>query len=101
LAALIPWWKFEEKYKENFKSLNKGEKAFSVRVALGTLIIKTRLAVSDDETVHQIAENCYLQYFLGFSGFREGLPFASSQITHFRKRFSPEIMNEIIDTAFK
>lgn len=95
LANIIPWWEFEEKYKKNFKPGRKGEKAFSVRVALGTLIIKTKLGISDEETVHQIAENHYLQYFLGYPEYKEGLPFASSLITHFRERFSPEILNEV------
>jgi len=95
LANIIPWWDFEDKYRENFKPSNTGEQAFSVRVALGTLIIKTRLVISDEETVNQIAENPYLQYFLGFPKFQEGLPFASSLITHFRKRFSADILNEV------
>lgn len=95
LANIIPWWDFEDKYRENFKPSHKGEQAFSVRVALGTLIIKTKLGVSDDETVNQIAENPYLQYFLGYPRFREGRPFASSLITHFRKRFSADILNEV------
>jgi transposase, IS5 family len=81
LAELIPWWAFEDKYRENFKPSNVGEQAFSVRIALGTLIIKTKLGISDEETVHQIAENLYLQYFIGFPCFKEGLPFADSLIT--------------------
>jgi len=95
LAESIPWWEFEDKYAECFKPSNTGESAFSVRVALGTLIIKTKLGISDEETVHQIAENAYLQYFLGFPRFQEGLPFVDSLITHFRKRFSPDILNEV------
>jgi len=95
LANIIPWWDFEDKYRENFKPSDTGEQAFSVRVALGTLIIKTKLVISDEETVNQIAENPYLQYFLGFPKFQEGLPFASSLITHFRKRFSADILNEV------
>lgn len=95
LANIIPWWEFEDKYRENFKSLNAGEPAFSVRVALGTLIIKTKLGLSDEETVYQIAENPYLQYLLGFPCFKEGLPFAESLITHFRKRFSADIIGEV------
>jgi transposase, IS5 family len=55
----------------------------------------TKLGISDEETVHQIAENLYLQYFIGFLRFKEGLPFADSLITHFRKRFSPDILNEV------
>jgi len=95
LANIIPWWDFEDKYRDNFKPSHTGEKAFSVRVALGTLIIKTKLGISDEETVNQIAENPYLQYFLGYPRFKEGLPFASSLITHFRKRFSADILNEV------
>jgi IS5 family transposase len=95
LAELIPWWEFEDKYKENFKPSNTGELAFSVRIALGTLIIKTKLGISDEETIHQIAENPYLQYFLGFPRFKESPPFVDSLITHFRKRFRPDILNEV------
>lgn len=64
---------------------------------MGTLIIKTKLGVSDEETVHQIAENPYLQFFLGLPRFKEEQPFASSLITHFRKRFSCHILNEVND----
>lgn len=95
LAGIIPWWEFEDDYSNNFKPSNTGEQAFSVRVALGTLIIKTKLGVSDEETVNQIAENPYLQYFLGYPRFSEGQPFASSLITHFRKRFNADILNEV------
>lgn len=95
LAEIIPWWEFEDDYRSKFKPSNTGEQAFSVRVALGTLIIKTKLGVSDEETVNQIAENPYLQYFLGYPRFREGQPFASSLITHFRKRFGADILNEV------
>ncbi len=95
LANIIPWWEFEDKYRENFKLSNTGEEALSVRVALRTLIIKTKLGISDEETVNQIAENPYLQYFLGYPRFREGHPFVSSLITHFRKRFSANILNEV------
>lgn len=51
LANLIPWWKVEEKYAEHFKKTCKGQKAVSVRVALGSLIIQQRLGLSDRETV--------------------------------------------------
>lgn len=62
---------------------------------MGTLIIKTKLGISDEETVNQIAGNPYLQYFLGYPVFKEGLPFVSSLITHFRKRFSAKILNQV------
>jgi hypothetical protein len=41
-----------------------GSPAKSSRLALGALILKERLGVTDRELVEQIAENPYLQYFL-------------------------------------
>lgn len=95
LASLIPWWRVEDKYAKSFKKTQKGQKAVSVRVALGALIIKERLGTSDRETVQQIAENPYLQYFLGFPEFKEDHPFDPSLLTYFRKRLGPEIINEV------
>ena len=37
------------------------------RIALGALIIKEKLGISDRETIEQIREKPYLQYFLGMS----------------------------------
>lgn len=96
LEAMIPWWEFEEKYAKCFKKTNRGEKAFSVRVALGTLIIQAKLNLTDRETVNQIMENPYLQYFLGFDAYNDRKsPFDPSLIVHFRKRLTDEIMMEI------
>ncbi|ODB63056.1 hypothetical protein PPOLYM_03863 [Paenibacillus polymyxa] len=44
LAQMIPWWMLEEKYAKNFKKSLKGQKAVSIRIALGALIIQERLA---------------------------------------------------------
>ena len=40
LAAVIPWDVAEERYKKALGNLNAGQKAYSVRLALGTLIIQ-------------------------------------------------------------
>jgi hypothetical protein len=93
---LIPWWELEDKYAKCFKHSNKGEKAYSVRVALGTLIIQAKLNLTDRETVNQIMENPYLQYFLGFDRYNDRKPpFDPSLIVHFRKRLPEDIMIEI------
>ena len=42
LTQMIQWWEFEEEYAENFKTKNKGELAYNVRVAIGTLIVKEK-----------------------------------------------------------
>lgn len=61
----------EQEYSMNFSQSDTGNPAKSARVALGSLIIKERLGTSDRETVLQIAENPYLQYFLGFSEYKD------------------------------
>jgi hypothetical protein len=95
LAKMIPWWEFEDDYAQNFKEKRKGEEAFGIRVALGTLLIKEKLGVSDEELVQQIAENPYLQYFLGFQEFNPKRPFTQPIVTYFRKRFDAGILNKV------
>src|SRR5208283_3773159 len=92
LAKLIPWEEIEKKYEKNFAESGMGAPAKSVRIALGALIIKEKLKLSDEETVEQIRENPYLQYFLGYLGYREEAPFEASMMVYFRKRFSVEDM---------
>ena len=64
LSDQIPWQQIEQQYSELFSD-DEGCSAISARVAFGALIIKERLGTSDRETVEQIRENPYLQYFLG------------------------------------
>ena len=98
LAELIPWESFESEYAEQF-SPNMGAPAKPFRVALGTLIIKEKLGVSDAETVEQIRENPYLQYFLGFSEYRESAPFDASMLVHFRQRLNLELLAQVNDAV--
>lgn len=94
LSQIIPWKKLEEKYAENFKH-KRGRLAKSFRVALASLIIKEKMNLSDEETVNQIMENPFLQYFLGFNSFQYEKPFDASLMTHFRKRLNQDIINEV------
>ena len=101
LADMIPWELVESFYAEHFAKSKRGPSAKSARVALGALIIKERLGVSDEEAVEQIRENPYLQYFLGFKEFRDEPPFDPSMYVHFRKRFSLEHLNRINEAIVK
>lgn len=94
LAALIPWDKFEAEYAEQL-SEGMGAPAKSFRMALGALIIKERLGTSDAETVEQIRENPYLQFFLGLSEYSDSAPFDSSMFVHFRKRLTLDLVGRI------
>jgi transposase, IS5 family len=51
-------------------------------------MIKERLKTTDEETVEQIKENPYLQFFLGYQRFSDKEPFDPSMMVHFRKRFT-------------
>jgi transposase, IS5 family len=73
----------------------KGHQLASFRMALGALIIKEKLGISDRETVEQIRENPYLQYFIGQSSYSNELPFDPSLLVHFRQRISPNLINQV------
>jgi hypothetical protein len=60
-------------------------------------IIKERLKISDEETVEQIQENHYLQYFLGYASCCDKRPFDLSMMVHFRKRLGAEVIKELND----
>jgi len=94
LAELIPWDKVEEKYAQLFVT-NNGRAALPVRVVLGALIIKEKSKLPDEELVEYIRESPYLQYFLGYEGYKDELPFDPSMMVHFRKRLSGNILKEI------
>ena len=99
LAELIPWADFETKYSQTLEGSGDGPPAKPVRVALGALIIKERLGTSDRETVEQIRENPYLQYFLGFREYDEDPPFHPSMFVHFRKRLTRDIIVAVNDAV--
>lgn len=85
LSHIIPWDKFSDAYTKNLSS-DQGRPAKPARLVVGAVIIKHKLCLSDEETVSQIQENPYLQYFVGFSGFKKEQPFAPSLFVEIRKR---------------
>jgi transposase, IS5 family len=100
MAKIIPWSEFEVEYAKNF-TCSTGAPAKSFRMALGALIIKERLGTSDAETVEQIRENPYLQYFLGLSGYSNEAPFDSSMFVYFRQRIGVKLVNKINEKMVK
>jgi hypothetical protein len=94
MASFIPWQEFEEDY-SSFFSLEMGAPAKPFRMALGALIIKEKLGISDRETVEQIKENPYLQYFIGMSSYSNEAPFDASMLVHFRERISAELVSKV------
>ena len=95
-ATLMPSDEIEEAYAPQF-SPTTGAPAKPARLAFGALFIKQRLGLSDEETVEQIRENAYMQFFLGFAGYSSKTPFDPSMMVHFRKRFKEEDLNRITE----
>ena len=93
-AAFIPWDLVEKKYKKLFKGF-KGHVAKPARMELGALLIQIEYGYSDEETVEQIKENPYLQYFCGLLGYEYKAPFDASAMTRFRKRLTPKRLEAI------
>ena len=57
--------------------------------------IKHLCNISDRETMLQIRENMYMQYFIGYSSFSNEAPFDASLFVDIRKRLTLEQINEI------
>ena len=94
MAELIPWAEFEQEYAENF-SEKIGAPAKPFRMALGALIIKEKLGTSERETLEQIRENPYLQYFIGLSSYSNEAPFEPSMMVYFRERINIDFVKKI------
>ena len=94
MSKMILWEEYEEEYAKNFTE-KKGAPAKSFRMALGALIIKEISGKSDRETVEQIKENPYLQYFIGMESYSSKEAFNASMMVHFRKKIGMELINKI------
>ena len=93
LSACIPWDALAQSYHKKLSS-TLGRPAKDARIVIGAVIIKHKLSVSDDETVEQICENPYLQYFIGLKGFQSEAPFAPSLFVEVRKRMGQTVFDE-------
>lgn len=96
LARLVPWDLSEKIYHLQLCE-DLGAPIVPSRTALGALIIKERLGITDRETVTAIQENPYLQFFIGLEEFTQDRPFDASLMVDFRKRFGEEGMQRIAE----
>ena len=90
MSQLIPWDEIEQECSKLFENETVNF-AKPSRMALGALIIKEKCGYSDIETIEQIQENPYLQYFIGFKKYTTEAPLNPSLMIHFRTRFVWEI----------
>jgi len=93
-SQYIPWDSLADLYSQGFS--HTGRPGKDPRLVIGAMIIKHKLCLSDEETVEQIQENPYLQYFVGFPSYTTQLPFVPSLFVDIRKR-----MDKTVFTGFE
>lgn len=94
LAGLMPWEYIEEIYAQNMSG-ETGRPAISSRIAFGAIFIKEYCHITDEDTVANLQENSYMQYFVGLHEFHPEPLFDPSMMVHFRKRFPVEEVAKI------
>ncbi len=90
LSECIPWDELAESYYQGLEA-DRGRPLKDARLVIGAVIIKHKLCLSDVETVQQIQENPYMQYFVGLPGYQPAAPFAPSLLVEIRKRMGEAV----------
>lgn len=93
LSEIMPWEEMIGIYAKSMS--NFGRPTIDARIVIGAMIIKTKLGLSDEETVEQIRENMYMQFFLGLEEYQEKPLFDSSLLVHIRERMGKEILEQM------
>ncbi len=95
LAFHFPWDQCAKIYSLHFA--DRGRTAIDPRIVIGSLVIKHKLKLSDDETVRIIEENPYMQFFLGLDEFAPEPLFSPSLFTQWRKKLGNGAFNGFSD----
>lgn len=95
LSDSIPWDAIVSLYRKHHPPKGTGRRSVSPRVLIGAIMIKHLNDYDDRETIEQIKENIYLQYFLGFTGFSTEAPFHASVFVDIRKKLTPDLLQSI------
>jgi transposase, IS5 family len=95
LSDKIPWDAIVRLYRRHHPAKATGRRSVSPRVLIGAIIIKHLSDFDDRETIEQIRENIYLQYFLGYTGFSTEAPFHASVFVDIRKKLTPDLLQSI------
>jgi transposase, IS5 family len=84
-SCIIPWDAIVGLYEKTLKKTT-GRPALNGRVVMGAMIIKHYCNFSDEETILNIQENMYMQYFCGYSSYDPNPAFDSSLFVEIRDR---------------
>ena len=100
MSDCIPWDELAEAYYKSLSS-TQGRPTKDARLVIGAVIIKHKLCLSDRETVAQIQENPYLQFFVGLPGYQMEAPFAPSLFVEIRKRMGQTVFDVFYDAVIE
>ncbi len=100
LSQEIPWDDLAKIYYKNM-SKNEGRPSIDARIIIGAIIVKHKIRFTDEETILQIQENPYLQYFLGLQAYRTDWVFVPSLFVDIRKRLGIDKFNDMTDTLIE
>ena len=95
LSKQIPWDDLVILFNKHNPPKETGRPSLNPRILIGAVIIKHILNLDDRETVAQITENMYLQYFLGYSSYIKEPPFDASLFVDIRKCLGQELLAEM------
>lgn len=101
LAKRIPWDKIASVYNKQMSGSAEGRPPLSARLVIGALFIKHINNWDDRETILQIQENMYLQYFVGYASFTTDAIFDPSLFVEIRKRMGDTQLNTINEEIVK
>ena len=98
LAHHFPWDRCVKIFSKHFPT--SGRTAIDPRIVIGSLIIKHKLNLSDEETARIIEENPYMQYFLGLDEFAPSPLFSPTLFVEWRKKLGNGTFNGFSDVLF-
>lgn len=78
LAQSLPWAEIEREYNKTLGNKRFGAGNKPARLIIGTLIIKHKMNLSEEETIQIIRENPYMQCFIDMEEFSDKEVFDSS-----------------------
>ena len=85
LSKKIDWDYFEKEFSPYY-TLDNGAPSVPIRLMVACLLLKHLYNLGDETLPIYWVRDVYFQYFSGMTFFEHKFPFASSDISHFRKR---------------
>lgn len=100
LASILPWDKMVAQWSKHYSS-SMGAGGVNPRVLIGSMIIKHKMNLTDEDTLLIIRENPYMQFFLGLEEFNPDSVFTPSLFVEIRKKVGSQTFDCLSDMVIK